>query len=87
MVSEVAKNDSVTSGFDAAVGEYSDDMIARGIIDPVKVVRTALEDASSVAALLTTSECMVVDIPEPAAAAPPMGGGMPGMGGMGGMGF
>ena len=64
-------------------------MIEEGIIDPTKVVRTALQDAASVAGLLITTEAMVADSPEKAGAA---GGGMPapdmgGMGGMGGMGF
>jgi len=60
-------------------------MIKAGIIDPTKVVRTALVDAAGVASLMTTTECMIVDIPK-AESAPPMGGGG-GMGGMGGMGF
>jgi chaperonin GroEL len=69
-------------GFNSATGEYTD-MIASGIIDPFKVVRTGLVDASGVASLLATTECAIVDAPEPVApAAPP-----PGMGGMGGMGF
>jgi chaperonin GroEL len=65
-------------------------MIKEGIIDPTKVVRTALQDAASVAGLLITTEAMIADAPEKASAA---GGGMPaapdmgGMGGMGGMGF
>ncbi len=69
-------------GFDAQKGEYVN-MIKAGIIDPTKVVRTALQDASSVAGLLITTEAMVTDIPEkkdPMAGAPDMGG----MGGMGG---
>ncbi|KAJ1982735.1 chaperonin [Dimargaris cristalligena] len=71
-------------GFDAATGEYGD-MIERGILDPLKVVRTALVDASGVASLLTTSECMIVDAPPKENAAPAAGaGGMGGMGGMGG---
>jgi chaperonin GroEL len=61
-------------------------MVAKGIIDPAKVVRTALQDASSVAALLVTTEAMVAELPKEQA--PPMpGGGGGGMGGMGGMGF
>lgn len=73
-------------GFNAATSEYTD-MIAAGIIDPFKVVRTGLVDASGVASLLATTECAIVDAPEPAPAMPPAGG-MPGMGGMGGgMGF
>ncbi|MEM7073112.1 MAG: chaperonin GroEL, partial [Pseudomonadota bacterium] len=70
-------------GFDAQNGDYKD-MVKAGIIDPTKVVRTALQDAASVAALLITTEAMVADKPEPkpaAPAAPDMGG----MGGMGGM--
>ncbi|CAO3622441.1 unnamed protein product [Mucor hiemalis] len=74
--------DNVNWGYDAATNEYCD-MIERGIIDPTKVVRTALVDASGVASLLTTAECMITDAPAPAGAAPM---GMPGMGGMGGMG-
>lgn len=73
-------------GYNSAEGTYCD-MIASGIIDPFKVVRTGLVDASGVASLLATTECAIVDAPEPAAAPgggmPPMGG-MPGMGGMGG---
>ncbi|KAJ2793539.1 chaperonin, partial [Coemansia helicoidea] len=71
-------------GFDAAKCEYTD-MIQSGIVDPLKVVRTALLDASGVSSLLTTSECMIVDAPEKAAPAAPGGMGMGGMGGMGGM--
>lgn len=72
-------------GFDAQNGEYVD-MIKAGIIDPAKVVRTALQDAASVAGLMITTEAMVADLPEkkePSMPAPDMGG----MGGMGGMGF
>ena len=66
-----------TYGYDASVGEYKD-MIAAGILDPLKVVKTALQDASGVASLLTTSECCIVEAPEEKAPA----GGMGGMGGM-----
>jgi chaperonin GroEL len=73
----------VNWGFDAQNGVYCD-LVEAGIIDPTKVTRTGLVDAASVAALLTTSESMIVDAPEKAA--PGGGGGMPpGMGGMGGM--
>ena len=58
-------------------------MFAYGVIDPAKVVRTALEDAASIAGLLITTEAMVAERPAPAGGA---GGGMPDMGGMGGMG-
>jgi chaperonin GroEL len=68
-------------GFNAQTEEYGD-MFKFGVIDPAKVVRTALEDASSVASLLITTEAMIADKPEPKGA----GGGMPDMGGMGGMG-
>ena len=71
-------------GFDAQTGAFCD-MIKAGIIDPAKVVRTALQDAASVAGLLITTEAMIADKPEPAGAGPDIGG-MPDMGGMGGMG-
>jgi chaperonin GroEL len=69
-------------GFDAQTEEYVD-MVSAGIIDPTKVVRIALQDAASVAALLITTEAMVAEKPkkETASAMPP-GGGMGGMGGM-----
>ncbi|KAJ7621819.1 chaperonin Cpn60/TCP-1 family [Mycena rosella] len=72
-------------GYDASKGEYVD-MVKAGIVDPLKVVRTALVDAAGVASLLTTSECCIVDAPEEekAGGAGGMGGGMGGMGGMGG---
>jgi chaperonin GroEL len=71
-------------GFDAQNGEYVD-MIKAGIIDPTKVVRTALQDAASVAGLLVTTEAMVAEKPEKKEMPPMPGGG--GMGGMGGMDF
>ncbi len=67
-------------GFNAQTEEYGD-MFTFGVIDPAKVVRTALEDASSIAGLLITTEAMIADKPEPKGAA----GGAPGMCGMGGM--
>ncbi len=69
-----------TFGFNAQTGEYGD-MIGMGIVDPVKVVRTALQDAGSVAGLLVTTEAMVAELPKKDAPAPAM----PDMGGMGGM--
>ena len=80
---KILENDDKSFGFDAQTEEYCD-LMAAGIIDPAKVVRTALEDAASVAGLLITTEAMVADKPEPkgAGGAP---GGMPDMGGMGGM--
>jgi chaperonin GroEL len=65
-------------GFDAQTGEYRD-LVKAGIIDPTKVVRTALQDAASIAGLLITTQAMVADKPEKK-----NGGGMPDMGGMGG---
>jgi Chaperonin GroEL (HSP60 family) len=78
------KNEKGTIGFDVKNEEYAD-MIKSGIVDPAKVARTALQNASSIASLLLTTEAMVSEIPEekPAAPAPGMGGGMPG--GMPGM--
>ena len=80
---KIMENDDKAFGFNAQTEEYGD-MMSAGIIDPAKVVRTALEDAASVAGLLITTEAMVADKPEPKGAAG--GGGMPDMGGMGGMG-
>jgi chaperonin GroEL len=71
-------------GFDAAKLEYCD-LITAGIIDPAKVTRSAMINASSVAGLLLTTEALIADKPEPAAGEAGGGGGMPGMGGMGGM--
>ena len=71
-------------GFDAQSETYGD-MVKAGIIDPTKVVRTALQDAASVAGLLVTTEAMIADKPDDKAGGAPMGGGMPDMGGMGGM--
>merc|ERR1712164_18967 len=74
-------------GYNAATDEYTD-MVKAGVIDPLKVVRTALTDAASVASLMMTSECMITDIKEDKPAFLPGDGGMGGMGGMGGgMGF
>ena len=77
---KVRESDDNNFGFNAQTEEYCD-MIADGIIDPAKVVRAALEDASSIAGLLVTTEAMVADRPEPKSNAPAM----PDMGGMGGM--
>ncbi|HPF86819.1 MAG TPA: chaperonin GroEL [Candidatus Limiplasma sp.] len=68
-------------GFDALKGEYVD-MVSRGIIDPTKVTRSALQNAASIAAMILTTESLVTDIPEPEAPAAAPGGGMGGMGGM-----
>lgn len=79
---KVRESDDVTFGFNAQTEEYGD-MFTFGVIDPAKVVRTALEDASSIAGLLITTEAMVADKPSKDGGA---AGGMPDMGGMGGMG-
>ena len=78
---KVRESDDPTFGFNAQTEEYGD-LFKFGVIDPAKVVRTALEDAASVAGLLITTEAMVADKPKKEEAA---GGGMPDMGGMGGM--
>ncbi|HRV55869.1 MAG TPA: TCP-1/cpn60 chaperonin family protein, partial [Mangrovimonas sp.] len=65
-------------GYDAKNEAYVD-MLKAGIIDPKKVTRIALENAASVAGMILTTECSLVDIKEDAPAMPPMGGGMPGM--------
>ena len=82
VVSKVLENKSDTFGFDAQNEEFVD-LVAAGIIDPTKVVRTALQDAASVASLIVTTEALIADLPKPAAGAPAM----PGGGGMGGMDF
>ncbi|MCO5130698.1 MAG: chaperonin GroEL [Xanthobacteraceae bacterium] len=82
VVGKVLDNKSETFGFDAQNEEYVD-LIAKGIVDPAKVVRTALQDAASVAGLLVTTEAMVAELPKEPAPAMPAGGGMGGMGGMG----
>ncbi|MEL6774222.1 MAG: chaperonin GroEL, partial [Pseudomonadota bacterium] len=79
---KVRESDDTKYGYDAQNDEYGD-LVGKGIIDPAKVVRCALEDASSIAGLLITTEAMVAEKPEPKGA--PAGGGMPDMGGMGGM--
>ena len=73
-----------TMGYNAATDEYVD-MLATGIIDPKKVERCALQNASSVAGLLLTTECMICDLPEEKKEPAMPAGGMDGMGGMGGM--
>jgi len=87
IANEVASKKDASYGYDAQNNTYVD-MFKAGIVDPAKVVRTALEDASSIAGLLITTEAAIVEKKdeESAAGAPAMGGmgGMPGMGGMGG---
>jgi len=81
---KLMEQDDPNFGFNAQSSEYVD-MLKAGVIDPTKVVRTALQDAASIAGLLVTTEAMIAEVPEKkdAAPAPDMGG----MGGMGGMGF
>jgi chaperonin GroEL len=80
VVGKILESDTDNFGYNAQTGEYGD-MIAMGIVDPLKVVRTALQNAASVASLLITTEAMIAELPKKEAA-----GGMPGgMGGMGGM--
>ncbi len=74
------KNEKGSMGFNAHTEVY-EDLLKAGVIDPTKVVRSALQNAASVASLLLTTEAMIADAPEPAGAG---GGGMPDMGGMGG---
>src|SRR5690606_4300973 len=76
VVGKILEHASITFGYNAATGEYGD-MITMGVIDPVKVVRTALQDAASVASLLITAEALIVEAPKDAA--PQMGGGGGGM--------
>ncbi len=71
VVEEVKKNDDVNYGFNAATLEYGD-MYKFGVIDPVKVVRSALQNAASVAGLMLTTECAITEIPEKEKSTPPM---------------
>jgi chaperonin GroEL len=83
---KVLDNEEYAYGFDAQTGDYKN-LVTAGIIDPTKVVRTALQDAASVAALIITTEAGVVERPEKKAGGGMPGGGMGGMGGMGDMDF
>jgi chaperonin GroEL len=80
VIGKILENKSETFGFDAQTEHYVD-LVDKGIIDPAKVVRAALQDAASVAGLLVTTEAMVAELPKKPSATP----GMPGGGGMGGM--
>jgi chaperonin GroEL len=86
VVNKILENKSETFGFDAQTEEYVD-MLEKGIVDPAKVVRAALQDAASIAGLLVTTEAMVGEMPKEQSAMPAMPPGGGGMGGMGGMGF
>jgi chaperonin GroEL len=81
VVGKLIENTSYAYGYNAQTDEYGD-LVKLGIIDPTKVVRTALQDAASVAGLLITTEAIVVEAPKKEAPAMPGGGGMGGMGGM-----
>jgi chaperonin GroEL len=82
---KVRESNDTSFGFNAQTETYGD-LFSDGVLDPAKVVRTALEDAASIAGLMVTTEAMIADKPEPKGAAGAGGGGMPDMGGMGGMG-
>jgi chaperonin GroEL len=82
IVGKILENDQYAYGFDAQKGEYVN-LVGKGIIDPTKVVRSALQNAASIAGLLITTEAMVAERPKKESPAPGMPGG--GMGGMGGM--
>ena len=94
VVVEKVRNLKAGEGYNALDDEYVD-MVKAGIVDPVKVTRSALQNAASIAGMVLTTETMVTDKPEKdSGGGMPdmggmggMGGGMPGMGGMGGMGF
>ena len=79
IVNAVINSDKARYGYNAATGEYVDDMVAAGIVDPAKVTRTALQNAASIASLILTTEAIVSDKPEKEKAAP---AGAPDMGGM-----
>ncbi|MEM8644271.1 MAG: chaperonin GroEL [Pseudomonadota bacterium] len=86
VVGKILDKDQYSYGYNAATGEYGN-LVKEGVIDPAKVVRTALQDAASVAGLLITTEAMVAEVPKKSAPPAMPGGDMGGMGGMGGMGF
>ena len=82
VVGKILEHETYAYGYDAQTGEYGN-LVSKGIIDPTKVVRIALQDASSIAGLLITTEAMVAELPKKENPAMPGGGG--GMGAMGGM--
>jgi len=75
VLNRVDANDSPAFGYNAASGDYGD-MLAMGVIDPVKVTRLALQNAASIAALVLTTDCLIAEAPKPKAAALPMGAGL-----------
>ena len=86
VVGKILENTDANFGFNAQTEEYGD-LVAQGVIDPTKVVRTALQDAASVAGLLITTEAIITEAPKKESPMPMGGGGGGGMGGMGGMDF
>jgi len=81
VVGKILDKDEYNYGYNAATGEYGN-LVKQGVIDPAKVVRTALQDAASIAGLLITTEAMVAEMPKKASAPAMPGGGMGGVGGM-----
>jgi len=79
VVGKILEHDTYAYGYDAQTGEFGN-LVSKGIIDPTKVVRIALQDASSIAGLLITTEAMVAELPKKESPTPAMPGG--GMGGM-----
>tara|TARA_B100001123_G_scaffold397339_2_gene480502 strand:+ start:2614 stop:4254 length:1641 start_codon:yes stop_codon:yes gene_type:complete len=84
IVQRVRENDKKEEGFNAQTETY-ENLVKAGVIDPTKVVRTALQNSASIASLLLTTEALIAEIPEEKSEAAPAGGPPPGMGGMGGM--
>jgi chaperonin GroEL len=78
VVGKILDKDQYNFGYDAQTGEYGN-LVSKGIIDPTKVVRTAMQDAASIAGLLITTEAMVAELPKKEAAPAMPGGGMGGM--------
>ena len=81
IIGKILENNKYAFGYNAQTNEYGD-LVAEGVIDPTKVVRSALQGAASVAGLLVTTEVMVAELPKKEQAHPMPGGGMGGMGGM-----
>jgi len=86
VVGKILEKDTYAYGYDAQHGEYGN-LVSKGIIDPTKVVRAALQGAASVAGLLITTEAMVAELPKKESPPAMPGGGGGDMGGMGGMDF
>jgi chaperonin GroEL len=85
VVQKVRETKAVDEGFNAQSESY-ENLVQTGVIDPTKVVRTALQNSGSISSLLLTTEALIAELPEEKKDAPMPGGGDPGMGGMGGMG-